>query len=338
MRVLVTGGSGFLGGRVAGLLLAEGFDVRLLSRKPKAGTAGTPAGAETVIGDLSDVESLARAVNDVQAVVHCAAKCGVWGPLSDYVETNAIGTANLLEMARRAGVSYFVYTSTLSVVYGQSSLEGVTEDRPYSANPMEPYAYSKTLAEREVLLANGPDLKTVALRPHLIWGPWDQNLLPRLVERARRKRLFFLSGGPYFVDAVYVDNIAQAHLIALSKLIAGDPVGGHSFFIGQDNPQNLTQFVSRLLEAVKAPPIRALLPVRVGRAVASVSEWLWNSFSLGGEPPLTSFTVHQISTSHWPNIVKAKKLLGYAPKVSVEEGLARLAEAAREGYLQPPKG
>jgi nucleoside-diphosphate-sugar epimerase len=316
------------------MLLAEGFDVRLLLRKPKA---GAPAKAEVAIGDLGDAESLGRAVKGVQAVVHCAAKCGVWGHLSDYIETNTMGTARLLEAARREGVAYFVYTSTLSVIYNKSSLEGVTEDRPYSATPSDPYAYSKMLAERSVIMANGPTFKTVVLRPHLIWGPGDQNLLPRLVERARRKRLFFISGGPYLVDAVYIDNIAQAHLAALSKLIAGDPVGGQSFFIGQDDPQNLTLFVNRLLETAKAPPIRALIPPELGRVVAAVSEWFWKTFGLGGEPPLTGFTVRQLSTSHWPDIGKAKKLLGYAPKVGVEEGLARLSEAVRAGYLNSQK-
>ncbi|MDR2368007.1 MAG: NAD-dependent epimerase/dehydratase family protein [Deltaproteobacteria bacterium] len=332
MRVLVTGGSGFLGGKVAESLLAEGFDVRLLMRKAKA---GSPAKAEVAMGELGDLDSLRRCVKGCQAVIHCAAKCGVWGPLADYVETNAMGTARLLEAARQEGVSYFVYTSTLSVIYNKASLEAVTEASPYAADPSAPYAYSKMLAERAVLLANGPGFKTLALRPHLIWGPGDQNLLPRIAERARRKRLFLLSGGPYLIDAVYIDNVARAHLDALSKLIDGAPVGGQAFFVGQDDPQNLSQFVGRLLEAINAPPIRALLPVELGRVSAGVFEWFWRAFGLKGEPPLTAFTVDQLSSSHWPSVAKAKKLLGYSPKVSVDEGLAKLAEAARAGYLSP---
>jgi nucleoside-diphosphate-sugar epimerase len=245
-----------------------------------------------------------------------------------------MGTAKLLEAARREKVSYFVHTSTLSVIYDKRSLEGVTEDRPYAATPKAPYAYSKSLAEREVLLANAPGFNTLVLRPHLIWGPGDLQLLPRLAQRARKGRLFMVSGGPYLVDAVFIDNIARAHQLALSKLIAGAPVGGEAFFVGQDNPQNITQLVNRLLASVGAPPIKALIPKALAKTIALSSEWLWNAFGLGDEPPLTSFTVDQLSTSHWPSLDKAKKLLGYAPKVSVEEGLARLAEAHKKGYLK----
>ncbi|MDR2301217.1 MAG: NAD-dependent epimerase/dehydratase family protein, partial [Deltaproteobacteria bacterium] len=215
MRVLVTGGSGFLGGKVAQALLAEGFDVRLLLRPGKSSPLNK---AEVAHGDLSDLGSLIKAARGAQAVIHCAAKCGVWGPLSDYVEVNSMGTAKLLEAARREKVSYFVHTSTLSVIYDKRSLEGVTEDRPYAATPQAPYAYSKSLAEREVLLANSPGFGTLVLRPHLIWGPGDLQLLPRLAQRARNGRLFMVSGGPYLVDAVFIDNIAKAHQLALSKL------------------------------------------------------------------------------------------------------------------------
>jgi nucleoside-diphosphate-sugar epimerase len=183
-------------------------------------------------------------------------------------------------------------------------------------------------------MANSPNFKTVVLRPHLIWGPGDPHLIPRLAQRARKNRLFLFSGGPYLIDTTYIDNAAQAHLMALSKLIEGAPIDGQAFFIGQGKPQNLNELVESLLKAVNAPPAKAYLPVGLGKAFARSAEWLWSTFGLGGEPPLTSFTVTQLSTSHWPDISKAKKLLGYTPKVSIEEGLIFLAEAANKGYLQ----
>jgi nucleoside-diphosphate-sugar epimerase len=320
---------------VAEELLATGHDVRLLLRKPLKGPSGALGEAGTAIGDLGDVESLRKAVKGTQAVMHCAARCGVWGPLPDYIETNVMGTSRLLEAARQEGLSYFVHASSFSVVHGKFSLEGVTESRPYSSDPTAPYAYSKTLSEREVLLANGPGFKTVALRPHLIWGPGDRHLLPRLVGLARKKRLFLFSGGPYRVDSLYIDNAAKAFHLALSKLIEGSPIGGQAYFIGQGEPEEIGVLVGKLLVAVGAPPVRWNMPVEVGSVVARVSEWLWDSFGLGGEPPLTKFTLSQLSTSHWPDISKARRELGYSPKVSVEEGLARLAEAVKAGYLKP---
>ncbi|MDR1310067.1 MAG: NAD-dependent epimerase/dehydratase family protein [Deltaproteobacteria bacterium] len=333
MRILVTGAGGFVGGRVAKVLQDAGYDVRLLLRKPK--DIPELAGAEVALGHLGDHWSLRQALKGTQGVVHCAAKSGVWGPLSTYIENNAMGTSGILAAARLEGLSFFVHTSSYSVVHSCNSLEGVTEARPYTLDPRAPYAYSKMLAEREVLMANCPGFKTLALRPHLIWGPGDPHLLPRLADRARRKKLFVFSGGPHMVDATYIDNVARAHLLALSKLIEGAPVDGEAFFVGQGQPEDLNQLIGRLLMAVNAPPPRARIPINVGKGVARIAEWFWQALDLSGEPPLTSFVVTQMSTSHWSDLGKAKRLLGYEPKISVAEGLERLAEAAKEGYLQP---
>jgi nucleoside-diphosphate-sugar epimerase len=314
------------------MLLVEGHEVRLLLRRPKEGLS---PGFETALGHLGDPDSLSRAAEGVRAVVHCAALSGVWGPLSHYIENNAMGTARLIKAARQAGARYFVHTSTFSVVYSRGPQEGVDESRPYMADTAAPYAYSKMLAERETLLANGPGFNTVSIRPHLIWGPGDRHILPRLVDRARRGRLFLFSGGPYLVEATYIDNAARAHLTALFKLAEGAPVDGQAFFIGQGRPQDLNSLVASLLKAVKAPPVRAVLPPRLGRVAARTAEWIWGSLGLGGEPPLTSFALNHLIASHWPDISKARRLLGYAPEVTVEEGLERLARAADSGYLQP---
>ena len=327
MTVLVTGAGGFLGGRVAALLSQAGYKVRVLLR-PKLGRR-PPPGAEVAAGDLKDVSSLEAAMRGAKAVIHCAGSSGVWGDLSGYVETNAMGTANVIAAARREGVGHLVHTSTPSVVHSGGFLEGVDESAPYSFDPSQPYAYSKMLAERLALSANCGSFKTVALRPHLIWGPGDPHLLPRLLERARRGRLFLFSGGPFIVDATYIDNAAQAHVLALQKLEAGAPVSGEAFFIAQGEPMELNVLINRLLKASGAPLARRRINPKLGLFAARMTEGYWNLAKRSGEPPMTVFAVRQMSTSHWYDLSKAKTLLGYSPKITTAEGL-KILEAARD--------
>jgi nucleoside-diphosphate-sugar epimerase len=329
MTVLVTGASGFLGGRVAALLAASGRRVRLLwrariGRRP-------PAGLEIAHGDLADAASLVAACRGAASVIHCAGQAGVWGPLSSYIETNAMGTARLLAAARRQGVKRLVYTSTPSVVHCGASLSGIDESAPYSLDSSQPYAYSKMLAERLVLSADSSELRTAALRPHLIWGPGDPHLLPRLADRARRGRLALFSGGPWMVDATYIDNAAEAHLLALDKLESGQGIGGEAFFIAQGEPVDLNILINRLLAAVGAPPARRRISRGLGLAAASLAEGLWRVLKLSGEPPITVFAARQMSSSHWYDLSKARRLLGYGPRISTAEGLALLAAGALEG-------
>jgi nucleoside-diphosphate-sugar epimerase len=331
MRVLVTGAGGFVGSHAARQLMERGHEVRLLLRKPLA--REWMSDAEVVLGDLGDLPSLRKAVSGVEGVVHCAAKSGIWGPLAEYLENNTMGTNRLLEAARQGGVGRFVYTSSYSVIHSSESLAGIDETRPYTLDPSAPYPYSKMLAERLVLLANNPSFKTVALRPHLVWGPWDPHILPRLVERSRKGRLILFSGGPYMIDATYIDNVALAHRLALEKLDEGAPVDGEVFFIGQDQPQDLNEFINLLLASVNAPLARRTVPPGLGRAAARVLERVCQALGVRREPPSTIFAASQMSASHWSNLDKAKKLLGYEPVVSVAEGLRRLGEAAAlHGY------
>jgi nucleoside-diphosphate-sugar epimerase len=342
VKVLVTGAGGFLGGRTVKMLLEEGREVRALHRRKPAAAAASPR-LEAVEGQLGDLPSLRAAVRGVQAVVHCAAKNDLGGSLSFFLEHNLLGTAHLLEAARAEGVRFFVLASSASVVFSPGDLRGVDETAPYMNDPTKPYAYSKTMAERLTLAANGPAFKTLALRPHLIWGPGDRHLLPRLLTRARRGRLRLFSGGPYLVDATYIDNAARAFELALSKLAAGAPVDGQAFFIAQGEPQDINLLVNRLLAAVGAPPAKAGMPKALGRAAAAGVERLWKTLRRQSEPPVTLFAAQQLSSSHWFNLDKAKTMLGYRPEVSVAEGLRRLAawrgsgsaESGREGRAGP---
>ncbi|MDR1658193.1 MAG: NAD-dependent epimerase/dehydratase family protein [Deltaproteobacteria bacterium] len=325
MKILLTGANGFVGGRVSKFLLDRGHQVRQLRRQPPVDEL--PAGVETVIGDLTNGQTLPAAVEGVEAVIHCAGLTGMWGDLSTYLETNTMGTVRLLETARREKVKYFVYTSTPSVVHSGLDLAGVDETASYSLDSTQPYAYSKMLAERMVLWANGPDFKTLALRPHLIWGPGDPHLLPRLAQRAVRGRLFLFTKGPYLVDATYIDNAAIAHVQALEKLASGAPADGQAFFIAQGQPMDINQLVNRLLAAVGAPMVPARIPKWLGLSLAGSIERFWRFFKLSSEPPVTIFTARQMSSSHWYNLGKAQRILGYRPLVSLEDGLRRVAES-----------
>ena len=329
MTVLVTGAGGFLGGRVAALLAADGRKVRVLWR-PKS-EKRPPDGYDVAYGDLFDEASIDAAVRGADSIVHCAARSGVWGPLSEYVETNTMGTARIIAAARRHGVKLLVHTSTPSVVHSGSSLAGVDESAPYSLETRQPYAYSKMLAERMVLAADSPGFRTAALRPHLIWGPGDPHLLPRLSDRSRRGRLLLFSGGPWIVDATYIDNAAEAHVLALRRLEAGAMAGGQAFFIAQGEPGDLNVLINKLLAAIGAPEARRRMSPKLGLAAATLVEGFWRLARKTGEPPITVFAARQMSTSHWYDLTKARKLLGFSPKVSTAEGLARLAAASKAG-------
>ncbi|MDR1488055.1 MAG: NAD-dependent epimerase/dehydratase family protein [Deltaproteobacteria bacterium] len=324
MRVFLTGGGGFLGGWIARMLLDQGCQVKLLVRNP--GKSKLPSGAEVVKGDLSGAERLRQAVCGCEAVIHCAARVGLWGPLSSYIEDNAMATARLLNAAKLEGVRYFVYTSSPSVVHGGENLFGIDETAPYSLDISQSYAYSKMLAERLVLMENCRNFKTLAIRPHLIWGPGDPHLVPQLVERADRGRLFLFSGGPYLVDATYIENAAKAHAVALEKLAGGAAVDGEAFFIAQGQPMDINVLIARILEAAGAKAATRRIPKGLGLLGASLLEKIWKTLSLASEPPVTVFTVKQLSTSHWFNLEKAKRLLDYRPWVSFEDGLERLKD------------
>ncbi|MDR2611335.1 MAG: NAD-dependent epimerase/dehydratase family protein [Deltaproteobacteria bacterium] len=327
--VLLTGATGYLGRRILEILLAEGCAVRALARGESPGLQAL--GAEIVRGELLDYESLARAASGCSAVIHCAARTGVWGPLSVYMEDNLLGTSNLLAAARAAGAGVFVHTSSPSAVYDGRDLEGVDEGHAALPPPRFPYAYSKALAEREALAANGPGFRTAALRPHLIWGPRDPHFLPRLCAMARSGRLRLFKGGPYLVDPTYIDDAARAHLLALRRLREGDGASGKAFFLGQGEPVDSRDFINALLAAAGIPAVRPSVPPSLGRLGARLAEALWRHLRLAGEPPATYFTALQLTTSHYFDLGRARDLLGYRPEVSLEEGLRRLRESLAGG-------
>ncbi len=323
MKALVTGGGGFLGGAIVRKLLARGEAVRSFTRSCYPWL--TDLGVEQVHGDLGTLADVEQAVSGCGVVYHVAAKAGVWGRAADYSATNVTGTQNVIAACKSQGVRKLVYTSTPSVVHGGGDLEGANESVPYPKHYEAYYPESKAIAERAVLKANGPDLATVALRPHLIWGPGDPHLIPRLLARARVGKLKRIGTREVTVDVTYVDNAADAHLLAADKLDIGSPVGGKPYFISNGDPVVMWTFLNRILAEAGLPPVTRTVPGWVGRLAGRTLEATYGLFQLAGEPSLTLFVAKQLSTSHWYDLTAAKRDLGYDPQVSIEEGLKRLA-------------
>ena len=322
MTALVTGGGGFLGSAIVRRLVARGDAVRSLSRHSYPDLDAL--GVRQFAGDLNDAAAVDGAVAGCDVVFHVAAKAGVWGRYDEYHRTNVVGTENILSACRKHGVRRLVYTSSPSVVFTGHDHEGIDETAPYATKFLAHYPRTKALAERAVLAANGPDLATVALRPHLIWGPGDNHLIPRLIARARAGKLRRIGNGKNRVDAIYIDNAADAHLLAADRLHPGSPVAGKAYFLAQDEPVLLWEFIDRILDAADEPPVRRSVPAGLAYVAGTVLEAVHRALGLSGEPRMTRFLARQLSTSHWFDLTAAKRDFGYAPSVTVEEGLRRL--------------
>jgi nucleoside-diphosphate-sugar epimerase len=325
MRALVTGGGGFLGGAVVRQLVARGDTVRSLARHRYP--ALDALGVEQVQGDLADADAVVRAAAGCDAVFHVAAKAGVWGPAGEYHRANVVGTRNVLAACRKHGVGRLVFTSSPSVVGAGHAIEGGDESLPYPPRYLAHYPRTKAEAERAVLAANGPDLATVSLRPHLIWGPDDNHLIPRLLARAKAGKLRQVGDGANRVDVTYIDNVAAAHLLAADRLAPGAPAAGRAYFISQGEPVLLWPFINRVLALAGLPPVTRRVPAGVAYAAGAVLEAVYGLLGRRAEPRMTRFLARQLSLSHWFDITAARRDLGYEPAVSTEEGLRRLGDA-----------
>jgi nucleoside-diphosphate-sugar epimerase len=326
VKALVTGGGGFLGQAIVRGLRKRGALVRSFSRQAHA--ALQALGVEQLAGDLADAAAVSAAVQGCEIVFHVAAKPGIWGDYGDYHRTNVTGTQNVIAACRANEIRRLVYTSSPSVVFDGRDMEGVDESAPYPGHFEAHYPRTKALAEQLVRAANDPQLATLSLRPHLIWGPGDNHLLPRLVARARAGQLARIGSRAKLIDTVYVDNAAEAHLLAADRLAPGSPVAGKVYFISQGEPVPLWEMVNRLLDAVGAPPVTREVPVWLAMALAWGFE---NTHRLTGnqrEPRLTRFVVRELSTAHWFDISAARRDLGYSPRLSIAEGLELLRAAS----------
>ncbi|MBL9164389.1 MAG: NAD-dependent epimerase/dehydratase family protein [Planctomycetaceae bacterium] len=327
MHVLVTGGGGFLGRYIVEQLVARGDRVRSFGRGKYPELAAL--GVEVVRGDVTNRDAVIAACAGVDAVIHVAALPGIAVHWASYEQTNTRGTEHVLAGCRAQGVSRLVYTSSPSVVFAGVDQCGVDESAPYDFAWMKAngahYSHSKALAEQAVLAASDATLRTCALRPHLIWGPRDNHLIPRLINRARAGRLRRVGDGTNRVDTIYVENAAVAHLQAADALLdASSSVAGRAYFLSQNEPANCWEWIDEILELVKLPPVRKTISRRSAERAGALLENIYRLLSLSGEPPMTRFLAAQLATSHWFDLSAARRDFGYAPAFSTAEGMQRL--------------
>lgn len=333
MKILVTGGGGFLGQALCRGLVERGHHVVSFNRGHYPALAALGVGQ--IQGDLADAHAVHHAAAGMDAIFHNAAKAGAWGSFKSYHLANVVGTQNVLDACRVHGIGRLVYTSTPSVTHRATHpVEGGTADSvPYGEGFKAPYATTKLIAEKAVLAANGAELATVALRPRLIWGPGDQQILPRLVDRARTGRLRIVGDGSNRVDTTYIDNAAQAHFDAFDHLAPGAACAGKAYFISNGEPKPMAELLNALLDAAGAPRVDKRLSFKAAYRIGAVCETLWTLLPLKGEPPMTRFLAEQLSTSHWYDMAPARRDFGYVPRVSFNEGITRLKASLRSDAI-----
>lgn len=333
MKVLVTGGGGFLGGAIIEQLLARGMDVRSISRGKYP--ALEARGVECIQADLSNANAVTAATEGCDAVIHTAAKAGVWGDYDEYFDANVTGTRNVILACKAHAVPKLVYTSTPSVTFAGDDEDGVDESMPYAENFLCHYAATKAQAERDVLAANGGTLSTVALRPHLIWGPGDHHLVPRVIARAKAGKLKLVGSGKNRVDATYIDNAAAAHLCALDVLSPDASCAGKAYYISNDEPIPMAELLNRILGAGGLPQVTRSVPPTVAYFAGATLEKVYGALGKKEEPIMTRFVARQLATAHWFNISGAKRDLGYRPSVNMDEGMRRLANWLKASQPRP---
>ncbi|MFQ5717842.1 MAG: NAD-dependent epimerase/dehydratase family protein [Nitrospinales bacterium] len=325
MRILVTGGGGFLGSHIARRLHARGDEVCVLGR---SAYPRLEKGIEAVRVDLRDRDAAIEACKDRDVVFHAAAVPGIWGDRDEFFSINVDATRNVVDGCCVRGVKKLIYTSSPSVVYNHGDMENVDESVPYPRSYSCDYALTKAIAERMVLDANGAGaLLTVSLRPHLIWGPGDPHLVPRIIQRAREGKLVRVGEGRNKVDLIYIDNAVEAHVRACDALKAGAPPAGRRYFVSDGEPVVLWDWINHLLTELKIQPVKRSISYRAAWALGGVLEVAHKVFGLSGEPRMTRFLAAQLATSHYFDISRARKDFGYQPAVAPSEGLRRLVRS-----------
>ncbi len=330
-KILVTGGGGFLGGAIVRRLLARGDQVISFSRGFYNDLK--TLGVAQVQGDIGDKTAVEKACRGVDLVFHVAAKPGIWGRYDDYYRTNVTGTQNVISGCIKHRVSRLVYTSSPSVIFDGTDMEGVNESTPYPDKYDAHYPETKAIAETCVLKAADNHLMTIILRPHLIWGPRDTHFAPRIIARARR--LVRVGNGRNLVDTIYIDNAAEAHILAADMLRKNPALSGNIYFISQDEPMPAWDMINAILKAAGLNPVKRSIPRQAAWIIGALFEFIYRTFGIDGEPQMTRFLAAELATAHWFDISAAKKDLGYIPRVSTQEGLVHLENWLQKKGISP---
>ncbi len=328
-KALITGGGGFVGQAIVRRLRALGVACRVLGRHryPQVEALG----AERCLGDIADAALVRDCCAGMDVVFHVAALAGIWGRWSDYYRTNVLGTENVIAGCRAAQVPSLVYTSTPSVVFNQKAIENGDERLPYADRFLCHYARSKVMAEKAALAASDDQLATCALRPHLIWGPGDPHLIPRLLARGRAGTLRQVGRGENLVDISYIDNVAQAHILAAENLAGSRSAAGQAYFISQGEPVSLWQWINELFSALDICPVAGQISYPAAYGIGAALELAFSLMGRQQEPPMTRFLAQQLAKSHYFSIAKATRDLGYQPLISTAQGMERLLLSLKTG-------
>jgi len=327
-KALVTGGGGFVGSAVVKRLLGLGVETTVLGRHryPEIEALG----GRCIVGDICDLKTVSKAAEGVEVVFHIAALAGIWGLWKDYYLTNMVGTENVVESCRKNKVAMLVYTSTPSVVFNRRDIKGADESLAYAKTCLCHYARTKVMAEKMVLAANCADLHCCAIRPHLIWGPGDPHLLPRLLDSGRKKLLKRVGDGTNLVDISYIDNVAFSHILAAKNLSESATAAGKAYFISQGEPVNLWKWINELFIAMDIEPVQSAISFPLAYRLGAVMELIYKGLQKKKEPRMTRFLAEQLAKSHYFSMENARKDLGYKAIVSTREGLQRTVQWLKE--------
>jgi len=324
-HVLVTGGGGFVGSALVRRLVEYGCEVRVAGRKRYPHIERLDV--QCIVGDIGDSAFVQEACRGIDTVFHTASKAGIWGSRQEYERTNVSGTENIVSACRKHGIPRLVYTSTPSVVFDCNDIENGDESLPYAEQFLCHYARTKAVAERCILHNNAGGLKTCAIRPHLIWGPDDPHLIPRLLERGKQGKLKIVGTGTNTVDITYVDNVAHSHLLAAQSLAGDGAAAGKAYFIGQERPVSLWDWINGLYRDLGIAPITRKVPFNAAYRIGALLEMVYRFSARNNEPPMTRFLALQLARSHYFSHEQAEKDFGYRPIVSLEEGKEKLLAA-----------